>query len=195
MRLIAGLGNPGTSYAATRHNIGFTILNRLAELHSVSWKDGFRGEYAQITVKDSGCFLLKPMTYMNNSGESVGALCGYYKIKPADMLLIHDELDLPYGSIKFSINGSGGGHNGVDSVISHLGARDFCRLRMGVAGISRAEMRGYTKDYVLAAFTAEERESLGGFTALGAEAAAFTAENGVRKAMEKYNGKINRRQT
>ncbi len=187
MRLIAGLGNPGAAYAGTRHNIGFMVLDRLAEKYKVSWKDGFQGEYAQINLKSAGCYLLKPMTYMNLSGESVGALGRYFKIEPEDILLVHDELDFPYGKMKFTVGGSGGGHNGVASVIAHLGTREFCRLRMGVAGISRTEMRGYTKEYVLSTFAAAEKESMADFLCLAADAAVFAAENGALKAMEKFN--------
>ncbi|MDR2884733.1 MAG: aminoacyl-tRNA hydrolase [Deferribacteraceae bacterium] len=187
MKLLVGLGNPGDRYAGTRHNIGFMVLDKLADTLNASWKSGFKGEYAIVSSSADKIYLLKPMTYMNLSGESIGELARFFKIPSDSVLVIHDELDFPFGKLKLKSGGTDGGHNGLKSATAHLGTANYDRLRMGIAGISRAEMRGYQSDYVLGQFTAEERKTLDEFIAYGAEAAEFYAKNDMKNAMNRYN--------
>ena len=134
MKLIVGLGNPGREYAGTRHNAGFEWLCRLAEDLNVSFKaeSRFYGLCARVGHGGSDLWLLKPQTYMNRSGQSVGALCQFYKIQPEQVLVVHDELDLQPGVSKLKWGGGHGGHNGLKDIAAHLGTKDFWRLRIGV---------------------------------------------------------------
>lgn len=134
IKLVAGLGNPGEKYASTRHNIGFDWLDRLADTQRVSFspETRFRGLCARIAQASHDTWLLKPQTYMNISGMSVGALCRYYKIAPEQILVIHDELDLQPGTIKLKFGGGTGGHNGLKSIVADLSSQAFWRLRIGV---------------------------------------------------------------
>lgn len=187
--LIVGLGNPGKKYENTRHNIGFMVLDKIAEITRGSWKSGFKGEYAIVNIEGANHYLLKPHTYMNLSGESVGEITRYYKIPTDKMLIAHDELDFEFGRLKLRKGGSPAGHNGIKSVIQHTGTEMFYRLRMGIAGMPRSSIRGSTADYVLAPFTLTEQETLDRFVIEGAEAAIDCAVIGVEKAMLKYNKK------
>lgn len=134
MKLIAGLGNPGEKYAATRHNVGFHWLCRLAEELRISFKSEikFHGLCAAITQDHEQIWLLKPQTYMNASGMAVAALCRFYKISPDQILVIHDELDLLPGTARLKLGGGAGGHNGLKDIISRLATQDFWRLRIGI---------------------------------------------------------------
>jgi PTH1 family peptidyl-tRNA hydrolase len=185
--LYVGLGNPGAEYAKTRHNIGFRVLDALASKRDLGWKEGFGGLYAADVVGGQKVFLLKPMTYMNLSGNSVAPFCSYYKIKPEELILTHDELDFPFQKMKLLKGGSAAGHNGVTSVSGMLGTMDYFRLRMGIAGIPRGEMRGYSAQYVLANFTKTEEEALPEFINSAVEALEYAAENGFVKAMNLFN--------
>ncbi|MFZ5502230.1 MAG: aminoacyl-tRNA hydrolase [Pseudomonadota bacterium] len=134
IRLIVGLGNPGREYEATRHNAGFHYLDELARLQNCNFKHDakFRGLVARTPLYGHETFLLKPQTFMNGSGYAVGALAQFYKIGAAEILVVHDELDLPPGSAKLKLGGGHGGHNGLRDIIAHLGGRDFWRLRIGI---------------------------------------------------------------
>ncbi len=134
MRLIAGLGNPGAEYALTRHNVGWDVVDRLsARLDAGQPSVKFGGDFwGPLNVGGERCFLLKPHTYMNESGVAVGSLARFYKISPADTLIVVDDINLPVGRMRFRVKGSAGGHNGLKSVIAHLGTLDFPRLRIGV---------------------------------------------------------------
>ena len=134
MKLIVGLGNPGRQYAATRHNAGAWWITRLAdELHvTLRTEARFHGLYAHIGQGDAELWLLSPQTYMNASGRSVGALCHFYKISPEQILVIHDELDLPPGGVRLKQDGGLGGHNGLKDIAAHLGTKNFWRLRIGI---------------------------------------------------------------
>lgn len=133
LKLIVGLGNPGREYAQTRHNAGWWFVDQLAEQHRGSWKHAVRDhtELAKIRLCDSDVWLLKPTSFMNNSGGPVAAVAGFYRIPAAEILVVHDEIDLPPGVARLKQGGGHGGHNGVRDVIAHLGA-DFLRLRLGV---------------------------------------------------------------
>lgn len=134
MKLIVGLGNPGREYAATRHNAGTWWLSRLADQLGVALKaePRFHGLCARIGQGESELWLLNPLTYMNASGRSVSALCRFYKVEPEQMLVVHDELDLPPGTSRLKFDGGLGGHNGLKDITAHLATREFWRLRIGI---------------------------------------------------------------
>lgn len=134
IRLIVGLGNPGREYETTRHNAGFWLLDELARSHPFHFKaeTKFHGQVARGNLQGCEVHLLKPQTFMNRSGQAVGALAQFYKITPDQILVVHDELDLPPGSAKLKLGGGHGGHNGLKDIIAHLGTRDFWRLRIGI---------------------------------------------------------------
>jgi peptidyl-tRNA hydrolase, PTH1 family len=157
--LIAGLGNPGREYAGTRHNIGFMLADALAEGAGAAWKNESRFEalVARAKIGDNDCLLVKPVTYMNASGQSVGALMRYYGIDPARILVAHDEYQIPVGEMKLTIGGGDGGHNGIASVMAHAG-NDFLRYRLGIGG-SRPLENGL-RGFVLDKFEASEMELL-----------------------------------
>lgn len=132
--LIIGLGNPGREYESTRHNVGFRWVDEFARLHNLSFKNEtkFHGLAARGQLHGREMLLLKPQTFMNVSGRSVGALAQFYKIEPAEILVVHDDLDLPPGAARLKLGGGHGGHNGLKDIIAHLGTRDFWRLRLGI---------------------------------------------------------------
>lgn len=134
IRFIVGLGNPGREYEATRHNAGFWWVDGFAQNNRISFKteSKFHGQAARSVLHGHELHLLKPQTFMNVSGRSVGALAQFYKIEAAQILVVHDELDLPPGSAKLKLGGGHGGHNGLKDIIAHLGTRDFWRLRIGI---------------------------------------------------------------
>ncbi len=134
IKLIVGLGNPGREYEATRHNAGFWWVDELARVHGASFKadSKFHGLVARANPHGHEVHLLKPQTFMNVSGRAVGAVAQFYKIEPAQILVVHDELDLPPGSAKLKLGGGHGGHNGLKDIIAHLGTKDFWRLRVGI---------------------------------------------------------------
>lgn len=146
IRLIVGLGNPGREYETTRHNVGFRWADELARQQNLSFKSEakFHGLMARGQLHGNEVLLLKPQTFMNVSGRSVGALVQFYKIAPAEMLVVHDELDLPPGVARLKLGGGHGGHNGLKDIIAHLGTRDFWRLRLGIGHPGeRAEVASY----------------------------------------------------
>ncbi len=147
IKLIVGLGNPGHQYEKTRHNAGFLFLDHLADVNRIKWSmsNQFQAEFANFSLHGQKLALLKPMTYMNRSGLAVGSVLRYYKIKPEEMLVIHDELDLPEGVVKMKRDGGHAGHNGLRDIITHLGSKDFYRLRVGIG----RPISGAVADYVL----------------------------------------------
>lgn len=158
MKLIVGLGNPGKQYDKTRHNIGFEVIDSLADKLSISLDQAkFKGIYGSKIINGEKIYLLKPLTYMNLSGESVRAIMDYFEIDTEDLLVIYDDLDLPVGKIRLRQKGSAGGHNGIKSIISHLGTQEFNRIRVG---INRPSNGMSITDYVLGHFTKEEQEGV-----------------------------------
>ncbi|WP_110114676.1 aminoacyl-tRNA hydrolase [Bacillus sp. CGMCC 1.16541] len=154
MKVIVGLGNPGRDYDRTRHNIGFMIIDELAEHLMIPLdKTKFNGLYGMGTVKGEKVILLKPLTYMNLSGESLKPLMEYYDVSSKDILVIYDDLDLPLGKIRLRTKGSAGGHNGIKSLVQHLKTQEFNRIRFG---IDRPTNGMKISDYVLGKFTNEE---------------------------------------
>ncbi len=154
MKLIVGLGNPGREYELTRHNIGFMVGDELAKRWNISLNEQkFKGVFGAGFVNGEKVILLKPLTYMNLSGESIRPLMDYYKIDVEDFVVMYDDLDIPVGKLRLRMKGSAGGHNGVKSTISHLGTQEFQRIRMG---IDRPKNGMKVVDYVLGRFTSEE---------------------------------------
>ena len=157
IKLIVGLGNPGTEYEDTRHNAGFWLLDELARKWQARWQDDkkFFGSHARSTQPEGEIRLLKPQTYMNLSGQSVQALATFYKINPQEILVTHDELDLDPGRIKFKLGGGNGGHNGLKDIQARLGTPDFYRLRLG---IGHPGDRNEVVNYVLKKPRSEDRD-------------------------------------
>ncbi|WP_078393327.1 aminoacyl-tRNA hydrolase [Shouchella patagoniensis] len=158
MKLVVGLGNPGKKYERTRHNIGFDIIEHCSEALNISLdKQKFKGIYGEQTINGEKVILLKPLTYMNLSGESVRPLMDYFKINLEDLVVIYDDLDLPTGKIRLRQKGSAGGHNGIKSLISHLGTQEFNRIRVGVGRPLNGEP---VVNYVLSGYRKEELENV-----------------------------------
>jgi len=185
MILLVGLGNPGSEYAATRHNIGFMVVDRLAERWRVRFRGG-RGEYVagESDVGGQEVALVKPVTYMNLSGVAVSDAVARYGIELSRLLVIHDDIHLPYGKLRLRPQGSDGGHNGVASIIYHLGTEAFPRLRVGVGAAFPKNQRVH---YVLSPFTPEEQKELPLLIEAAADAAVVFVNEGLNAAMNKFN--------
>ena len=196
IRMVAGLGNPGEEYAATRHNAGFCAIDVLAEKAGVSyWKNQAGAEVAVINVNDAEAeggrrevVLVKPQSYMNTSGGPISKLCAQYKVKPEELLVIHDELDIPAGDVRVKVGGGHAGHNGLRSIIDKLGSRDFSRIR---AGIGTPPGRMPVADFVLKQLRSREAEDFEVMTHQAAEAAALAVTRGVVFARDHVNGGAN----
>lgn len=153
MKLIVGLGNPGKEYEETRHNMGFMTIDKFAETHNVSInKSKFDGLYAEINKNDEKVILLKPMKYINLSGEVIKKYVDFYKIPIDDILIINDDLDIPFGKIKIKLKGSSGGHNGLKNIEAHLKTKEYKRIKIGISNDKKLD----TKDYVLKKLNKEE---------------------------------------
>lgn len=191
MKLVAGLGNPGKKYEATRHNAGFWWIDALARAGGVTLRHEarFHGEVARIATPAGEVWLLKPATYMNESGRAVGALADFYKIPPEEILVVHDELDLPPGAIKLKFGGSGSG-NGVRNVIQRLGTQDFWRLRIGIGHPRElAANEQEVVDYVLHAPRVEELRAIEDAMQRGHDAWPLIAASDMEKAMLRLHTK------
>ena len=160
IKMIVGLGNPGSEYEQTRHNAGFWFIDELAWQYKATLKEEekkFFGSVARISISGSDLWLLKPSTFMNRSGQAVAALAQFYKIKPEEILVVHDELDIPCGRIKFKLGGGNGGHNGLKDIQARLGTPDFYRLRLG---IDHPGDRNLVVGYVLNKPSPEHRQQI-----------------------------------
>jgi len=153
--LVAGLGNPGREYAANRHNAGFMVADELARRHGGSWRGKFSGELSELRIGDARVALLKPMLYMNLSGQSVSAAARFFKVEPQDLLVVHDEGDFDLGRLQLRLGGGLAGHNGLRSIAKSLGTQEFLRLRIGVGRPGRGDPRPLA-DYVLSDFEPED---------------------------------------
>ncbi|MBQ1935598.1 MAG: aminoacyl-tRNA hydrolase [Clostridia bacterium] len=186
MKLIVGLGNPGSEYQSTRHNMGFAAIDYISEKQGISVKKSkHQALIGEGTLGGERVVLVKPMTYMNLSGDAVSALARWYKVEPADILVIYDDMDLPVGQMRLRPSGSAGGHNGMKSIILRLSSDQFPRLRIG---IGRRENND-TIDYVLGKLNREEQEIQ--FKLLGdvCDAVVMFVQNGLEPAMNRYNRK------
>lgn len=155
-RLVVGVGNPGSEYAHTKHNVAWLLFDSLPVLRAANWKSKFKGEYCDVDLKGQKITFLKPLTYMNLSGESVQPLAAFYKIPPAEILVVHDELDLPFGQVQFKMAGGFAGHNGLKSIAGCLGTDAFARLRIGIG----RPVHGSVSDWVLGDFPKDQRHFL-----------------------------------
>lgn len=185
IKLIVGLGNPGAEYELTRHNVAWILLDTHPEIRSANWKSKFKGEYTDFNIGTGKVYALKPQTFMNLSGESVSPLCQFFKINPDEILVVQDELDLPFGQIHFKKGGGLAGHNGLKSIAKHLGTQDFYRLRVG---IGRPD-RGSVSSWVLSKFPASMDMELGIVMEKTNEALDFFLKEGFKKASNTYNKK------
>jgi len=190
MKLIVGLGNPGFLYTRNRHNVGFMCVSHLARVHRIAF-DRKQGQARTGIGNIAGhlVVLARPQTYMNASGESVSALMNKLNVGPADLVVIHDDLDLPAGKIRLRLGGSSGGHKGIDSIITRIGTPEFYRVRVG---ISRPETEAPDKestviDFVLKDFTREEKKSIDTVIPKVSEAISSLLAEGLPAAMNKYN--------
>lgn len=185
MKLLVGLGNPGTEYSATRHNIGFMVARRVAERAGIALKKkGYMGLYGVGSVASQQTTIVLPQTFMNRSGDCVRAASAALNSEAADILIIYDDLDLSFGRLKISPEGGHGGHNGIRSIIDRLGRRDFTRLR---AGIGRPQ-HGDVTAHVLSRFNSEEQAKLAQLIDAAADAAETVLGRGISSAMNDFNG-------
>ena len=179
-RLIAGLGNPGGEYAETRHNVGFMVLDRLATRAGAAFRLEKKWQAAVASI--GGGWLCKPQTYMNLSGESVSALGHFYKVEPAEVLVVLDDFALPLGRLRLRQKGSAGGHNGLQSIIDHLGTTEVARMRVGIGAAE-----GEATSHVLGRFSAAERPIVDEALGRAADAVEFAHSHGFPAAMNRYN--------
>lgn len=202
MKLIVGLGNPGEKYEQTRHNLGFTVVEQfLKDLESAKngiWDDNkkfksdiFVLEYQPKVGVAQKIILAKPKTYMNNSGMAVSLISNFYKIKPEDIWVVHDELDLPIGNMKIRFGGGTAGHHGLDSIMESLGTDKFWRFRMGIGEDKNPNGAKHlfknTKDFVLNKFNSHEARNLKHLVKKGTQALSFALEKDLQSAMNRFN--------
>jgi PTH1 family peptidyl-tRNA hydrolase len=181
IRLVAGLGNPGPEYAGTRHNIGFAVVDYLAQKGGANFERQTKLDAA--VIKLPGAILLKPLIFMNHSGEAVAAVSDFYKIAPSNILVVLDDFALPLGRLRIRPTGGAGGHNGLESIIINLATEDVPRLRLGIGA---APERG-SVDYVLSRFFEEERSAVAAMVERAADAIKCAIDNGIVSAMNTFN--------
>jgi PTH1 family peptidyl-tRNA hydrolase len=182
--LVAGLGNPGREYERTRHNAGWLVVDELARRHGGSWRSKFSGSLAEIRVDGARLALLKPETYMNESGRSVAGAARFFKVPPESLLVVHDDVDLEPGRLQARRGGGLAGHNGLRSLAEHLGSQDFLRLRIGIGRPGRGDPRP-VKDWVLSPFAPEEdAEAL---ISRAADAVETIVHEGLEAAQQRFN--------
>jgi len=182
--LVAGLGNPGRQYERTRHNLGWLVLDELARRHGGSWRSKFSGSFADVRLGDLRLGLLKPETYMNESGRAVGEAARFYKVEPEGLLVVHDDVDLEPGRLQARAAGGLAGHNGLRSLAQHLGSQEFERLRIGVGRPGRGDPRSVS-DWVLSGFAPED--DLEALVAKSADAVETIATEGLEAAQTHFN--------
>ena len=188
-RLIVGLGNPGEEYELTPHNLGFLVIDRLAESHAirVSRKENDMSRVGLGSIGGKRVALAKPQTYMNRSGPAVKGLLERYELGPDGLLVVYDELDLPWGTLRIRPEGSAAGHNGIKSLIASLGTMKFVRVRMGIDRPGRDRSAGKGKEFVLGRFSRAQKQEVEEAVALGAEAVESILAEGVEKSMAVFN--------
>ncbi|MDF2752773.1 MAG: pth [Gaiellaceae bacterium] len=182
--LVAGLGNPGREYERTRHNAGWMVVDELARRHGGSFRSKFSGQLSETRLDDLKLALLKPETYMNVSGRSIGAAGKFFKVDPADVLVVHDDVDLEPGRLQARFGGGLAGHNGLRSIAQTLGTNDFLRLRIGVGRPGRGDRRSVA-DYVLGGF--EPEVDVDALIGRSADAVETMARDGLEEAQRRYN--------
>jgi PTH1 family peptidyl-tRNA hydrolase len=185
--LVVGLGNPGPKYAATRHNLGFMVVDELAARAGMPpFRTKFHGELAEARLGGHSLALLKPLTYMNDSGRSVRAAMTFFKLPLGELVVVHDEIDLPFAEIRLKTGGGDAGHRGVRSIVADLGSPDFIRIRIGV-GRPPPGFRGSPADFVLQGFAPAERAELAPLVTRAADAAELIAGRGLAAAMNQIH--------
>jgi PTH1 family peptidyl-tRNA hydrolase len=190
MKIITGLGNPGKKYENTRHNVGFIIISnfgiKISDFSDWKINKKFNAEISEGKIGGEKIVLLRPQTFMNNSGQAVAAAARFYKIKPADLLIIHDDIDLPLGKLRIKKDGSSGGHRGVESIITALNSKNFTRLKIGVAPEARPKNFD-AADFVLKKFIKAEAKKVSEITKKATEAVAVILAEGTDEAMNQFN--------
>jgi peptidyl-tRNA hydrolase, PTH1 family len=187
-KLIVGLGNPEPKYDTTRRNIGFAAVDELAKVWQMPLKENkrFQGLFAEgVAQGGQKIRLLKPLTYMNRSGQSVRAVTDWYKVEPSSVLVIYDDMDLPVGKLRIRLSGSAGGHNGMKSIIAHLGGQEFPRLRIG---IGKSDGEKTTISHVLGKFAPEEFKAIDEILYMSVKAIELGLKAGIEQSMNRYNG-------
>ncbi|MFA6028094.1 MAG: aminoacyl-tRNA hydrolase [Patescibacteria group bacterium] len=179
MKLIVGLGNPGKKYEKTRHNIGFMVVDQIASDFKINKK------FESAISKENNIIIAKPLTFMNESGRAVAKIAKFYKIKPANIFIIHDDKDLNFGSMRVKGTGSSAGHNGVQSIIECLGTKDFVHIRLGVKNIHTPKTD--TADFVLSNFSVDEQKNLKDIIIAANEAVEMAITQGLAKTMNSFN--------
>lgn len=201
MKLVVGLGNPGDKYQKTRHNLGFTVLDDLAKKVNsgeIKWtkEEKFKSETLSLITQHFSLILVKPLTYMNNSGLAVKLLTSYYKLPATNLIVVYDDLDLPLGKIKIRLGGSAAGHHGVESIIKTLNSDQFIRVRLGIGptqGVDVAKLAEHKKSsfnvdqFVLEAFLPQERSKVKHLIKQSIHALETLLEKGLEKAQNQYN--------
>ena len=182
--LVAGLGNPGRGHERDRHNVGWMVVDELARRHGGTWRSKFNGSIAETRVGERRVALLKPETYMNESGKSIAAAARFFKVAPEALLVVHDDVDLEVGRLQAKAGGGLAGHNGLRSIAQVLGTQDFLRLRIGVGRPERGDPRPVA-DYVLSPFAAEDDRD--GLVARSADAIETLLSDGLAVAQQRYN--------
>jgi len=187
MKLVVGLGNPGKEYTLTKHNVGFLVVNELGKRVGIDIKKNkFQSFYGEGFVEGDKILLLKPQTYMNRSGEAVSSASDFYKVPLENIIVIHDEMDVPLGRIMIKPGGGSAGNNGIKSIISSLGSKDFVRVRIG---IGKPQIKSEGANHVLSSFSKSESSMIGDSIVTAADAVLEIIHNGLEKAMNKYNVK------
>lgn len=187
-KLICGLGNPGMEYAGNRHNLGFLVLDALSQrLRAQLNQRKFDGRFGQGTLGSHRVLLFKPETFMNTSGTAVATAARFYKVSPGDLLVIHDELDLPFGRLQLKLGGGSGGHRGVESIIEWLGSDEFARLRLGIGKPEGPGAKEQVVGHVLSDFEPDELKALPELIGRAADAAEAWAVDGLAAAMNRFN--------
>jgi PTH1 family peptidyl-tRNA hydrolase len=182
--LVAGLGNPGPEHARDRHNAGWMVLEEVARRHGASFKRKFRGRLAETRIGPHRVALLKPETYMNESGSSIQAAVRFFKVAPGALLVVHDDVDLPVGRLQARLGGGLAGHNGLRSIAQRLGTQEFLRLRIGVGRPERGDPRPVA-DYVLSPFAPED--DVGGIVVRAADTVECLLDEGLEQAQRRFN--------
>lgn len=198
MMLIIGLGNPEDKFSGTRHNLGFEIVDHLARHHEATWshEEKFRSDVARAKIQDQDVLLVKPQTYMNNSGLAVRFLVDFYKVPADEVVIIHDDIDIKLGALKLRQGGSAAGHHGVESVTKEIGTDGFIRLRLGIgpeqksglAKLAEHHMNSFSVDkFVVAPFDAHEKSTVKRMMKRGTEAIEILLKSGLEKAQNQFH--------
>ncbi|MFO0597459.1 MAG: aminoacyl-tRNA hydrolase [Myxococcaceae bacterium] len=190
MKILCGLGNPGRQYEQNRHNVGFMVIDLLAARWKLAFTSHkFDAELAQGSVGGEKVLLLKPQTFMNLSGQALGGAARFYKVPAGDVLVVHDELDLPYAKLQLKVGGGTGGHNGLNSIRESWGEEAYVRLRFGIGKPQGPNPKERVIGHVLGDFSGEERPTLPDHLARAAEICEAWVKDGLQKTMNRFNGK------